>query len=109
LILDNLGSGFLIGLRCWTTCAALLELLELLSLSHSRFDTHTHTHTRARDRKGRMDILLENLPQLVPDKKKVDDWFDLEDGALDVWKDVEGGGTLFCFVLVYLTGFGGWC
>jgi hypothetical protein len=61
-----------------------------------------------------MDILLENLPQLVPDEKKVDDWFDLEDGALDVWKDVEGGGMLFCFVLfcfflVYLTGFGGWC
>jgi hypothetical protein len=39
----------------------------------------------------------------------VEDWFDLEDGALDVWKDIEGGGMLFCFVLVYLTGFGGWC
>jgi hypothetical protein len=46
-----------------------------------------------------MDILMENLPHLVPDEKKVEDWFDLGDGVLDGWMDGEGGGMFVLFVL----------
>jgi hypothetical protein len=57
-----------------------------------------------------MDILMENMPHLVPDEKKLEDWFDLGDGVLDGWMDGEGGGMFVCcFLLLGLFGVGGWC
>jgi hypothetical protein len=48
-----------------------------------------------------MDILMENLPHLVPDEKKVEDWFDLGDGVLHGWMDGEGGGMFVLFLFLF--------
>jgi hypothetical protein len=50
------------------------------------------------------------MPHLVPDEKKLEDWFDLGDGVLDGWMDGEGGGMFVCcFLLLGLVGVGRWC
>jgi hypothetical protein len=41
-----------------------------------------------------MDILLENVPHLVPSEKKVQGWFGLDGEELGLWEDVRGGGML---------------
>jgi hypothetical protein len=41
-----------------------------------------------------MDVLLENVPGLVPSEAKVRDWFRLDGEELSLWKDVGGGGML---------------
>jgi hypothetical protein len=44
--------------------------------------------------KGGMDVLLENVPQLVPSEKKVQDWFGFDGEEPNLWKAVGDGGML---------------
>lgn len=46
-----------------------------------------------------MDVLLENVPHLVPSEEKVKGWFGLDEGEPDLWEDDGGRGMLL----------GSWC
>lgn len=44
-----------------------------------------------------MDVLLENVPHLVPSEEKVKGWFGLDEGEPDLWEDDGGRGMLLGF------------
>lgn len=41
-----------------------------------------------------MDVLLENVPHLVPRKEMLEDWFKPDEQQLGLWKELYGGGLL---------------